>query len=84
LVFKDFIKSEHKDLNKIPHEKSSVTDLVIAAAELVVANKELKFQNEEKEKRAAELVIANTELKSQNKTGVRVNLRLICRPYMSM
>jgi len=36
------------------------------AAELVVANKELVFQNEEKEKRAAELVIANKELAFQN------------------
>ena len=32
------------------------------AAELVIANKELAFQNEEKEKRAAELVIADKEL----------------------
>ncbi|MFH2117910.1 MAG: HD domain-containing phosphohydrolase [Bacillota bacterium] len=32
------------------------------AAELVIANKELQYQNEEKEKRAAELVIANKEL----------------------
>ncbi|HEY5556312.1 PAS domain-containing sensor histidine kinase [Acetobacterium sp.] len=35
-------------------------------AELVIANKELAFQNEEKEKRAAELVIANKELAFQN------------------
>jgi signal transduction histidine kinase/CheY-like chemotaxis protein len=37
------------------------------AAELVVANKELAFQNEEKEKRAEELKIANKELLFQNK-----------------
>ncbi|HZK53265.1 MAG TPA: ATP-binding protein [Desulfosporosinus sp.] len=36
------------------------------ATELVIANKELAFQNEEKEKRAAELVIANIELAFQN------------------
>lgn len=36
-------------------------------AELVVANKALAYQNEEKEKRAAELVIANKELAYQNK-----------------
>ena len=36
------------------------------AAELIIANKELVFQNEEKEKRAAELVIANKELVFQN------------------
>ena len=36
------------------------------AMELSIANKELLFQNEEKEKRAAELVIANKELVYQN------------------
>jgi len=36
------------------------------AAELIIANKELAFQNEEKEKRAAELIIANKELVFQN------------------
>ncbi|WP_310735916.1 EAL domain-containing protein [Colwellia sp. BRX10-5] len=36
-------------------------------AELIIANKELIFQNEEKDKRAAELVIANKELIFQNK-----------------
>ncbi|MGZ9710718.1 EAL domain-containing protein [Glaciimonas sp. GNP009] len=36
-------------------------------AELVIANKELAFQNQEKGKRAAELVIANKELAFQNK-----------------
>ncbi|HXB40767.1 MAG TPA: ATP-binding protein [Bacteroidia bacterium] len=34
--------------------------------ELVIANKEIAFQNKEKEKRAAELVIANKELVFQN------------------
>ncbi|MEO5891820.1 MAG: hypothetical protein ABIQ31_16350 [Ferruginibacter sp.] len=33
---------------------------------LLIANKELAFQNEEKEKRAAELIIANKELAFQN------------------
>jgi signal transduction histidine kinase len=36
------------------------------ADELIIANKELAFQDEEKEKRAAELVIANKELAFQN------------------
>lgn len=36
------------------------------AAELVIANFELAFQNKEKEKRAAELIIANEELAFQN------------------
>src|SRR5665648_223781 len=34
--------------------------------ELIIANKELVFQNEEKEKRAEELVVANKELAFQN------------------
>jgi two-component system CheB/CheR fusion protein len=37
------------------------------ADELVIANKELEFQNSEKQKRADELVIANKELVFQNK-----------------
>jgi two-component system CheB/CheR fusion protein len=37
------------------------------ADELVIANKELTFQNKEKQKRADELVIANEELTFQNK-----------------
>ena len=36
------------------------------AIELRIANKELVFQNDEKEKRAAELIIANKELAFQN------------------
>jgi len=36
------------------------------AIELRIANKELAFQNDEKEKRAAELIIANKELAFQN------------------
>jgi diguanylate cyclase (GGDEF)-like protein/putative nucleotidyltransferase with HDIG domain len=38
----------------------------IYKSELTIANKELAFQNEEKEKRAAELIIANKELAFQN------------------
>jgi len=37
------------------------------AKDLRIANKELAFQNDEKEKRAAELIIANKELAFQNK-----------------
>ncbi|HEY5469458.1 MAG TPA: ATP-binding protein, partial [Bacteroidales bacterium] len=37
------------------------------ASELIIANKELAFQNKEKEKRASELIIANKELAYQNK-----------------
>ncbi|MFT4993868.1 MAG: diguanylate cyclase (GGDEF)-like protein/PAS domain S-box-containing protein [Paraglaciecola sp.] len=41
-------------------------DLVTTAAKLAIANKELSFQNTEKDKRAAELAIANKELSFQN------------------
>ena len=37
-----------------------------AEQELIIANKELAFQNDEKEKRASELIIANKELAYQN------------------
>lgn len=40
---------------------------VSRVAELIIANKELAFQNEEKGKRAAELIIANKELITANK-----------------
>ena len=46
-------------------EKISRFDTFIQG-ELIIANKELVFQNEEKEKRAAELIIANKELAFQN------------------
>lgn len=39
----------------------------LSAAELILAYKELAFQNAEKEKRAAELIIANIELDFQNR-----------------
>lgn len=51
-------------LNKELHYQYRVGGL---AAELIMANKELAFQYEEKEKRAAELAIANIELAFQNK-----------------
>ena len=45
--------------------------------ELIIANKELAFQNREKEKRADELIIANKELvfqkRRERKTCSRVN-----------
>lgn len=43
-----------------------ITDKKKSEAELIEANKELAFQNEEKGKRAAELFIANKELAFQN------------------
>jgi PAS domain S-box-containing protein len=43
-----------------------ITERKLVEEELVIANKELVYQNEEKEKRAAELIIANKELVYQN------------------
>ncbi|HEY8911448.1 MAG TPA: response regulator [Desulfosporosinus sp.] len=53
-------KGQLDELKNLEEEKEE------RAAELVIANKELAFQNEEKEERAAELVIANKELAFQN------------------
>jgi hypothetical protein len=49
------------------------------SAELIIANKELAFQNEEKEKRAAELIIANKELAFQNEEKEKRAVELIKR-----
>ena len=54
-----------------------ITDRKRAEAKLIIANQELVFQNEEKEKRAAELVIANQELVFQNKEKEKRALDLI-------
>ncbi|MDP2101418.1 MAG: EAL domain-containing protein [Methylotenera sp.] len=68
------VQMESKDGNLTWHvalldftEKKKAQDALLAEkenreAELVIANKELVFQNSEKENRAAELVIANKEL----------------------
>ncbi|MBK5244613.1 MAG: response regulator [Eubacteriaceae bacterium] len=63
-----------RDISAIKKYKDELTDfknnleLIVQqkTAELIIANEELVFQNEEKEKRAAELVIANKELAFQN------------------
>lgn len=47
-------------------DRGNVLGLVVVAREQSIANKELSFQNGEKEKRAAELIIANKELELQN------------------
>ena len=46
---------------------SDKTERKRAEQDLIIANKELVLQNDEKEKRAAELIIANKELVFQNK-----------------
>ena len=52
-------------------------DLIKKSNELFIANKELAFQNEEKEKRAAELFIANRELAFQNEEKEKLAAELI-------
>ena len=56
---------QHKDITK---SKPAEQEKAKRAAELVIANKELTFQNEEKAKRAAELVIEITERKRVEET----------------
>jgi len=55
-----------KDSEEWKEKQINAEKLKIQAAALIVANKELVFQNEEKEKRAEELGIANKELAFQN------------------
>jgi light-regulated signal transduction histidine kinase (bacteriophytochrome) len=57
---------EGNDSKNISNNTNSTNNYEKIAAELAIANKELAFQNEEKEKRAAELLIANKELIFQN------------------
>ena len=53
--------------NELIHLKNNLELLVKQrAAEFIIANKELAFQNEEKDKRAAELLIADKELAFQS------------------
>jgi signal transduction histidine kinase len=47
-------------------KKNIPTENTNSHAELILVNKELFYQNQEKEKRAAELVVANKELAYQN------------------
>ena len=61
------ITTTRKADNELIYLKNNLELLVKQRAEeLIIANKELAFQNEEKEKRAAELIIANKELTFQN------------------
>ena len=68
-----FISESARAINdnegKIIYYDGIVEDITLrkkAERELIIANKELTFQNEEKEKRATELIIANKELVFQN------------------
>ena len=65
---------QHKDITK---SKPAEQEKAKRAAELVIANKELTFQNEEKAKRAAELIIAIKELVFQNEEKAKRAAELI-------
>lgn len=58
------LREAHDALLRL-HEKGK-DESKRAAAQLIIANKELAYQNSEKEKRAAELAIAVQELANQN------------------
>jgi PAS domain S-box-containing protein len=66
----DLLKLVHElDVHKIELEMKldEISEIATGMSEeLIIANKELAFQNEEKTKRAEELVIANKELAFQN------------------
>ena len=60
------IKRALKDTEERKEKEIIGEKLKAQAAELIIANTELVFQNKEKENRAAELIIANKELVFQN------------------
>ena len=62
LNFKDKILKPRRWIEKIKENREGKR-----AAELIIADKELAFQTEEKGKRAAELIIANKELLAKEK-----------------
>lgn len=66
------------ELQELLHESDSLKALKEKRAdELIIANKELAFQNEEKEKRAVELIIANKELAFQNEEKEKRAVELV-------
>ncbi len=65
-----------KDTEEKKGKKINAEKLKIQAAELISANKELVFQNEEKEKRAADLIILSDALKDQKEELRRANEKL--------
>jgi PAS domain S-box-containing protein len=54
-----------------------ITARKLAASQLIVANKELTFENEEKRKRAEELIIAQMKIASQNEEKSKRKAELI-------
>ena len=57
---------DNGEIVKIVGGIQDINDRILTAHKLIIANKELAIQNNEKEKRAAELIIANKELVFQN------------------
>ena len=64
-------------LISIQQRTRNYKEKALAVATLIIANKELAFQNEEKEKRSAELIIANKELAFQNEEKGKRSAELI-------
>ena len=60
------LKDQSGRTYKVYGANQDITERKRAEEELIIANKELLFQNEEKEKRAEELIVANKELLFQN------------------
>ncbi len=56
-----------KDTQERKEKEITSEKLKLQAAALIIANKELLFQNEEKEKRASDLIILSETLKNQKK-----------------
>jgi signal transduction histidine kinase len=92
LVIKRLIVSALKVLQNDDKEKLTselaitklAAELVIAVAELVETNKELKFQSDEKEKRISELVRANADLAFQNEEKEKRAIELLQAQKMEL
>jgi len=66
-IFLSSTPLDKDDLSKgVTFIAMNITERKLAEEKLIIANRELVFQNDEKEKRAAELVIADKELVFQN------------------
>jgi signal transduction histidine kinase/CheY-like chemotaxis protein len=65
-----------KEAEERKEKKNIAEKLQIQTAELIIANKELVFQNDEKEKRAADLITLTEALKAQKEELRRANEEL--------
>ncbi|WP_320129375.1 HD domain-containing phosphohydrolase [uncultured Sphaerochaeta sp.] len=66
IIGRDISAIKKREKERIDFENNLELNVQQKTAELIIANKELAFRNEEKDKRAAELIIANKELLFQN------------------